>query len=146
VILVSHDRFLVESCADRLWLIGGGQVKPFDGDMDDYRKLVLSGDLSPERAEKRADKREAEKGGDRKVAADKRAQLAPLRKKLTAAEARIEKFTGIIARIDEAIGDGSAFQRDPVKAAELSRMRGEAADAVARAEEEWLEISEQLES
>lgn len=146
VILVSHDRFLVESCADRLWLIGGGQVKQFDGDMDDYRKLVLSGDLSPERAEKRADKREAEKGGDRKLAADKRAQLAPLRKKLTTVEARIEKFTGIIAKIDEAIGDGTAFQRDPIKAAELSRMRGEAAEAVARAEEEWLEISEQLES
>ena len=37
VILVSHDRFLIEACADRLWLVTGGTVKPFDGDMDDYR-------------------------------------------------------------------------------------------------------------
>ncbi len=45
VILVSHDRFLIEACADRLWLVGNGTVRPFDGDMDDYRQLVLSGEL-----------------------------------------------------------------------------------------------------
>ena len=43
VILVSHDRFLIEACADRLWLVADGTVKPFDGDMDDYRRLVLAG-------------------------------------------------------------------------------------------------------
>ena len=43
VILVSHDRYLIEACADRLWLVGNGEVKPFDGDLDDYRRLVLVG-------------------------------------------------------------------------------------------------------
>ena len=42
VILVSHDRYLLEACADRLWLVQGGQVKPFDGDLDDYRRHVLA--------------------------------------------------------------------------------------------------------
>ena len=42
VILVSHDRYLIEACADRLWLVGDGAVTPFDGDLDDYRRLVLS--------------------------------------------------------------------------------------------------------
>ncbi len=42
VILVSHDRYLLEACADRLWLVQGGKVKPFDGDLDDYRRLVLA--------------------------------------------------------------------------------------------------------
>ena len=46
VILVSHDRYLLEACADRLWLVQGGTVKPFDGDLDDYRRRVLS---DPER-------------------------------------------------------------------------------------------------
>ena len=41
VILVSHDRYLLEACADRLWLVQGGTVKPFDGDLDDYRRRVL---------------------------------------------------------------------------------------------------------
>src|SRR3954453_21719705 len=48
VILVSHDRFLIEACADRLWLVAGGSVRPFDGDMDDYRRLVLSGEAEPQ--------------------------------------------------------------------------------------------------
>jgi ATP-binding cassette subfamily F protein 3 len=43
VILVSHDRFLIEACADRLWLVADGTVQNFDGDMDDYRRFVLSG-------------------------------------------------------------------------------------------------------
>ncbi|MGH7880813.1 MAG: ABC-F family ATP-binding cassette domain-containing protein, partial [Candidatus Binataceae bacterium] len=42
VILVSHDRYLLEACADRLWLVQGGHVKPFDGDLDDYRRHVLA--------------------------------------------------------------------------------------------------------
>src|SRR6185437_680697 len=42
VILVSHDRYLLEACADRLWLVQDGTVKPFDGDLDDYRRHVLS--------------------------------------------------------------------------------------------------------
>ena len=42
VILVSHDRYLIEACADRLWLVADGQVTPFDGDLDDYRRLVLA--------------------------------------------------------------------------------------------------------
>ncbi len=42
VILVSHDRYLIEACADRLWLVANGEVTPFDGDLDDYRRRVLS--------------------------------------------------------------------------------------------------------
>src|SRR6185312_2002367 len=42
IILVSHDRYLLEACADRLWLVQGGHVKPFDGDLDDYRRYVLA--------------------------------------------------------------------------------------------------------
>src|SRR5436190_22939186 len=42
VILVSHDRYLIEACADRLLLVANGEVAPFDGDLDDYRRLVLS--------------------------------------------------------------------------------------------------------
>ena len=42
VILVSHDRYLLDACADRLWLVADGKVTPFDGDLDDYRRRVLS--------------------------------------------------------------------------------------------------------
>src|SRR4051794_37210861 len=44
VILVSHDQHLIEACADRLWLVGEGTVAPYEGDLDDYRRLVLGGE------------------------------------------------------------------------------------------------------
>ncbi|MBM6594309.1 ABC-F family ATP-binding cassette domain-containing protein [Microvirga pudoricolor] len=146
VILVSHDRFLIEACADRLWLVGGGTVKPFDGDMDDYRQLVLSGDLDPG---KRSDKEQpsgTSKVEERRAAAEKRVALAPLRKRLDALEARMTKLSDVIAKVDSALADGSAFLKDPAKATELSKMRAEAADTLASVEEEWLAVSGEIEA
>ena len=53
VILVSHDRYLLEACADRLWLVQGGRVAPFDGDLDDYRRAVLGDESEAPRARRR---------------------------------------------------------------------------------------------
>src|SRR5437868_7474772 len=49
VILVSHDRRLIEATADRLLLVSDGHVTPFEGDLDDYRKFLLTGDNAPTR-------------------------------------------------------------------------------------------------
>jgi ATP-binding cassette, subfamily F, member 3 len=70
--------------------------------------------------------------------------LAPLRKRLETLDARIEKLTGVIAKVDAALADG-AFQKDAAKASELARMRAEAAAALASAEEEWLSVGAELE-
>jgi len=148
VILVSHDRFLIEACAERLWIVGNGTVKPFDGDMDDYRQLVLSGELEPQR---RTDKPQpsapsSSRIEERRAAAERRVALAPLRKKLEALEARMTKLTDVIGKVDAALADGSAFQKDPAKAAELAKMRAEAAETLASIEEEWLAVSQEIES
>ncbi|HZH10432.1 MAG TPA: ABC-F family ATP-binding cassette domain-containing protein [Microvirga sp.] len=145
VILVSHDRFLIEACADRLWIVGNGTVKPFDGDMDDYRQLVLSGDLDPQKQDDRASAPAASKVDERRAAAERRAALAPLRKKLDAIEARMAKLTEVIGKVDAALADGTAFLKDPAKATELSKMRAEAADTLAVLEEEWLSVSGEIE-
>jgi ATP-binding cassette subfamily F protein 3 len=145
VILVSHDRFLIEACADRLWIVGGGSVKPFDGDMDDYRQLVLSGELGPQKREDKTTPASS-KVDDRRAAAERRAIVAPLRKKLDALEARMSKLSDVIAKVDSALADGSAFLKDAAKASELSRMRAEAAETLASVEEEWLSISGEIEA
>ncbi len=142
VILVSHDRFLIEACADRLWLVKDGSVKSFDGDMDDYRRLVLSGPEPETRAVEGTGGKQAEA---RRSAVERRAALAPLKKKLDGIEARMQKLTDAIAKIDVALGDGTAFRQDAAKAGEIARMRAEAAEALAKAEEEWLEISAEIE-
>jgi len=143
VILVSHDRFLIEACADRLWLVGDGTVRSFDGDMDDYRDVVLGREKPVQRG--KTEPEGASKADERKGAAAKRQALGPLRQKLNLAEARIAKLTGLIEKVDAALANG-AFAREPDKALQLSRQRGELTDALAAAEEDWLTLSEELES
>jgi ATP-binding cassette, subfamily F, member 3 len=148
VILVSHDRFLLEACADRLWLVANGTVKPFDGDLDDYRRLVLAGDLDRPGPERRRGPElvRPSRTDDRRVAAEKRVALAPLRKRLDTVETRMKRLAEVIGKIDAALADGAAFARDPVKATELARRRAEAERALVAAEEEWLALSGEIEA
>ncbi|TXM92066.1 ABC-F family ATP-binding cassette domain-containing protein [Methylobacterium sp. WL30] len=144
VILVSHDRFLVEACADRLWLVADGSVKTFDGDMDDYRRLVLAG---PERDAARDEDASGGKQAEaRRSAVERRAALAPLRKRLEGLEARMDKLTAAIAKIDAALGDGTAFLQNAAKAGEIAKMRADAVAALGAAEEEWLSVSGEIEA
>ncbi|QEL21519.1 ABC-F family ATP-binding cassette domain-containing protein [Bosea sp. F3-2] len=146
VILVSHDRFLIEACADRLWLVANGTVKNFDGDMEDYRAFVLDSAKAERRGKPAPEAGAAKpKPGERKEAATKRAAQGPLRQKLNLAEARIAKLTGLIEKVDAALANG-AFSREPEKALQLSRQRAELAEALTAAEEEWLLLGEELES
>ena len=142
VILVSHDRYLLEATADRLWLVGGGTVKTFDGDMDDYKRLVLAkaggGEVKPK--EREAAAKTADPG--EKPRLDRTA----LRKKIEAAEEKITKFENLIRRIDAALAQPGAFATDKARARQLSQQRGELARALGMAEEEWLELSAQREA
>jgi ATP-binding cassette subfamily F protein 3 len=137
-ILVSHDRHLIEACADRLWLVGDGTVAPYDGDLDDYRRLVLG------REQKSRDSDEADnrvsRTDQRRAAAEKREELKPLKRQIDAAEKAVTKLTADIARIDEQLA-GDLFARDPAKATALSKSRADAVTALAKAEEEWLTAS-----
>lgn len=146
VILVSHDRFLIEACADRLWLVGDGTVKNFDGDMEDYRAFVLGGAKAARREKPAETANTNSKAEERKGAAVKRVAQGPLRQKLNLAEARIAKLTGLIEKVDGVLGNGAAFARDPEKALQLSRQRAELSEALTTAEEEWLGLSEELEN
>jgi ATP-binding cassette subfamily F protein 3 len=138
VILVSHDRYLLEACAERLWLVQGGGVAPFDGDLDDYRRQVLSESSGKAAREKKAQSARTEV---RRNAADRRAESAALRQQAGRAEAEIARLAREVAKLDAALADGGLFARDPAKAAALSKSRAEAAAALAKAEEEWLAAS-----
>jgi ATP-binding cassette subfamily F protein 3 len=145
VILVSHDRFLIEACADRLWLVGNGTVAAFDGDLEEYRRLVLSGAFENVTRESAKGPGTPSRQDERRAAAERRAALAPLRKRLESLEGRMAKLSDVIEKIDAALADGTAFQRDAAKAMDLSRKRAEATAALAGIEEEWLALSAELE-
>jgi ATP-binding cassette, subfamily F, member 3 len=139
IILISHDRFLLEACADRLWLVGQGTVKPFEGDLDAYRSYVLSGGVMPQEKQKPVAKViEPE-------APSKKPQGNTIRKKIEAVETRIAKVTELIARIDEVLADSTIFQRDAGKARQFATQRSELATALEKAEQEWLDLTAALE-
>jgi ATP-binding cassette, subfamily F, member 3 len=145
VILVSHDRYLLEACADRLWLVSGGTVAPFDGDLDDYRALVLSkarDDTS--RDSKPADR--PSRSEARRAAAERRAELAPLKRRIAALETEMGKLGKRVGEIDEALTDPKLYARDPSLIATLSKERADAAAALGAAEEQWLALSDEYES
>jgi ATP-binding cassette, subfamily F, member 3 len=145
VILVSHDRYLLEACADRLWLVAGGKVSPFDGDLDDYRRLVLSGESERTSVGAKSSTR-AHPVETRRAAADKRAETAPLRKRISQAEVLIAQLTRQLHKLDTTLADGALFSSDPARAAELAKTRARVVDAIARAEEEWLAASTALQT
>jgi ATP-binding cassette subfamily F protein 3 len=137
VILVSHDRYLIEACADRLWLVADGTVAPYEGDLDDYRRLVIGREAKRE-AREEADK--VSRTDQRRAAAERREELKPLKRRIDAAESVVARLTAEIARIDAELGAG-LFARDPARATALSKARAEAAGVLARAEEDWLAAS-----
>jgi ATP-binding cassette, subfamily F, member 3 len=137
VIMVSHDRYLIEACADRLWVVADGAVTNFDGDLDDYRRNVLS-----QRA--RADTDVARNGKADRPERPKVEKRGSLRQRIASAEAEIARISDIIAKIDTALALPDIFSRDPKQAAQLSKARANAATALERAEEEWLEASSQF--
>jgi ATP-binding cassette subfamily F protein 3 len=140
VILISHDRHLVEATADRLWLVADGTVKSYDGDMDSYRAELLQA-RSP-RAERRGDADAASDGrasraDQRKAAADRRAELAPLKKAMQAAEKSLEKLSAELAKLDAVLASPDLYA-DAAKASRISLERGQTAKRLAEAEEAWL--------
>ena len=141
VIMVSHDRYLIEACADQLWVVADRTVTSYDGDLDDYRSAVLSA-----RGMRARDRVGDERGGRDKPSrakAEKTERRAPLKQKISDAEVEIARINGIIAKIDTALALPDLFKRDPKQAAQLSKARAGAASALLRAEEEWLAASSQ---
>src|SRR6201996_8735302 len=143
VVLITHDRSLMELVADRLWFAADGTIKPFEGDMDDYAKHVLDRARMAARAEKAVAAGPAKV--DAKKAAQARAQLQPLKKAQEAAEQKVARFTKTIAEIDAALADPKNYKR-PNELAQLGRDRARAQENLGKAEAEWLEAAEAYES
>ena len=138
VIMVSHDRYLIEACADRLWVVADRAVTTYDGDLEDYRRMVLSA------SGVRTDPRERDGGEREKPQRGRTEKRTPLKQKISDAEAEIARISGIIEKIDTALALPDIFTRDPKQAAQLAKARTAAADALQQAEEAWLEASTQL--
>jgi ATP-binding cassette subfamily F protein 3 len=141
VLLITHDPHLVELVADRLWLVGDGSVKPFDGDLDDYRALLV------ERARPAAKAGAVTRKDDRRERAETRAALAPIRQKARDAEKRLAVLAAERARIETKLADPALYA--PGRTGEITAANarlGAIAKEAAAVEEVWLLAEEELEA
>jgi ATP-binding cassette subfamily F protein 3 len=137
-ILVSHDRRLLEACVDRLWLAANGTVMPFDGDLADYGRFVLSVNAGP--AQRR--KRESASPPTPRPRRD----AAPRKRELAALEDKMSRFQDLLRRVDQALAEASAPGGDALKIGDLADKRADLERALTASEEAWLELSTEAEA
>ena len=138
VVVVSHDRHLIEATADRLVLVDGGRAAAFDGSIDDYETLVLetpATDSSAPAVAPREDPKEA-----RRKAAALRAATQPLRQAVERAEATLARLEAERAALD------ARLMAPGADLAALSKQHGQLGNAISAAEAAWLEASEALDA
>jgi ATP-binding cassette, subfamily F, member 3 len=143
VILISHDRHLIETTADQLWIAHGGTVKAYDGDLDAYSQHVLDSARNRRRGI-------AEPQGNGHAAPPKpkkaaRVDAAPLHKAVVDCEAAIGALQHKITVLDQALADHSLYREEPDKVAKFARLRSRLAAELASTEETWLKAQSKLE-
>ncbi|MEJ2226910.1 MAG: ABC-F family ATP-binding cassette domain-containing protein, partial [Alphaproteobacteria bacterium] len=129
VILISHDRHLIEATADRLWIVRNGAVVPYDGDLDSYKAELLAASREQKRSANGAAGDAALNGAktradERRAAANARAELAPLKKRIETSEREIEKLTKALQKLDLTLADPALYEREPERAQILLKDRG----------------------
>jgi ATP-binding cassette subfamily F protein 3 len=143
VIMITHDAHLASGVADRLLLVRDGAVKPYDGDIDDYRTLVL--DAQKTEPQNGTGKTEDARVIARQTSAAARDAVSPLRKIAESAEARLESLNAVLPKIDAALAEPGLYDRDVNRATKLQRERAALTTAIAEAEKAWLEALERYE-
>lgn len=151
LIVVSHDRHLLRNTVDELILVHDGLAEPYSGDLDDYRRWILSRDKT-ETAEPRLEiatptANVVDKKRARQDAAAARAKLAPLRKELQSLERKLERDNQAMKALETELADSSLYEADGKERLQLLlRQQGELRAAIDQCEEKWLELQETLDS
>ena len=138
VILISHDRHIIETSADRLWLVANGTVKPFDGDMDDYTDFILG--RTPQKRETAAAAVQV-----KTPAPQARTNPAAMKKLIQQITVKMSKLQEKIDVLDRALQDNQLYLADPKKAADFATLRAKLGRDLEEQETAWLEAQESLE-
>ena len=145
VVLISHDRHLIESCVDRLWVVADGTVTQYDDDIETYRQSLLGRVQRDPNAKKKATPPD-EKTQRRRDKAEQREALKPLRAEIARWEKEADRLRGVIEVIDKGLSTPGLYEKDPKTATDLQIKRARAVDLLDAAEMKWLDAAEALEA
>jgi len=151
LVAVSHDRHLLRSVTDRLWLVDGGGVTAFDGDLEDYRRWLLARERPSQAASQQpVAEEEPESGEDprqrRKDAAERRQQLKPLKKEIQRLEKELDRLHRRKQELDQVLADPGLYAADQKeRLAGLLEEQGQVKKELEDTEAAWLAASEEWE-
>lgn len=139
VLIISHDRHLIEATCDTLWIAENGTIRELDEDLDSYQRNITSskdGKSGGSKAERKANKAEA---------AARRAEIAPIKTSIKDSETKISRLKTEIAKIDSQLEDPKIYNGPADRMIALGKDKARFAAELERMEEEWLSLSAQLE-
>ncbi|MGO2337158.1 ABC transporter ATP-binding protein [Providencia sp.] len=156
LVVVSHDRHLLRSTTDEFYLVHGGMVEQFDGDLEDYQQWLAEQnkiDLQQARDIQDKDKPVSvstvtaqDKKDQKRREAEFRQATQPIRKKVTELEKKMEKHSAVLAELESQLSDATIYeQAKKTELADCLKKQIEHKSALEEVEMEWMELQEQLE-
>ena len=146
VLLITHDVYLAEATADRLWLVNEGRAAPYEGDLSDYRALVLAADRDKGRAALQSLSPPPPPPPPQRSESEIRRATADIRKQISSAEREMERLRKAIGVLDAKLADPTLYDRAPQDAVTFGRDRDRLKRELDQAEEAWLAASEAYEA
>ena len=150
IVVVSHDRHLLASTTDEFYLVANGKVAPFDGDLADYYQWLQADARATQKAQEKTEATATpvvqQRKDQKRLEADLRNLVRPLKQKIEKLEQQQAKLTSRVAEIEQALGDSAIY--DASRKAELTKLLAEQTSQqqqLNQVEEEWFELQEQLE-
>jgi len=147
VLIISHDRHLIESTVDKLWIAQNGTVEEFDEDIDSYQRMLTSGKDKPVKTNGAAPPMAiaVDRKAARQDAAAKRLEVAPLRKSIKELEQKLSRLRTELEKVEAILGNPKTYDGAPERIVLLGKDKARFAADIAATEERWLSLSTQLE-
>jgi len=149
IILIAHDRFLLESCVDEFYLVANGRVSDFSGDIDDYQQW-LNDDKKQAIKSIKTDQQSGDKGLDKKQLRQQQAELrkksAPIRKEADKLEKKVHQWQEELTKVEALLSDSEIYQSErKAELTDLLKKQGNLKSDIEENEMLWLELAEQIE-
>ena len=146
VLIISHDRHLIEATVDKLWIAQNGTIEEFDEDLDSYQRMLTSGKEKPQKGAAPSPAPLVDKKAARQDSAAKRLEVAPLRKSIKEAEQKLSRLRTELGKIEAILSDPKVYDGARERIALLGKDKARFSADIAATEERWLALSEQLEA
>jgi ATP-binding cassette subfamily F protein 3 len=146
VLIISHDRHLIEATVDKLWIAQNGTIEEFDEDLDSYQRMLTSGKDKPAKSAVPSPAPVVDKKAARQDAAARRAEVAPLRKSIKDAEQKLTRLKTELEKVEAILANPKTYDGAPERVALLGKDKARFTAEIAAVEEKWLALSAELEA